>query len=243
MTPTVFCNEVSSVLTALGIQVIIHDKTWAEEKKMGSFLSVSRGSAEPPMFLELHYNGAGTSSKAPIAFVGKGVTFDAGGISIKPSAQMDEMRADMGGAACVVASMKAAAEMKLKVNIVGLIPLTENLPSGTATKPGDLVVAMNGKTIIVDNTDAEGRLILADALCYAQEFKPRFILDIATLTGAMRIALGSAATGVFSNSSELWENLRTAGTVTGDRVWRFPLWQHFNDKMTSEYFFNRWVGL
>jgi len=146
---------------------------------------------------------------------------------------MDEMRADMGGAACVVASIKAAAELKLKVNIIGLIPLTENLPSGTATKPGDLVVAMNGKTIIVDNTDAEGRLILADALCYAQEFKPRFILDIATLTGAMRIALGGVATGVFSNSTEIWENLRSAGTVTGDRVWRFPLWQHFNDKMTK----------
>ena len=237
MTPTVFCNEVSSALFDLPIQVIIHDKAWAQEKKMGSFLSVSRGSEEPPKFLELHYEGAGDSSKPPIAFVGKGVTFDAGGISIKPAGGMDEMRADMGGAACVVASIKAAAELKLKVNIVGLIPLTENLPSGTATKPGDLVVAMNGKTIIVDNTDAEGRLILADALCYAQEFKPRFILDIATLTGAMRIALGGVATGVFSNDTAVWENLRNAGTISGDRVWRFPLWQHYNDKMTSKIIF------
>ncbi|XP_015600885.1 cytosol aminopeptidase isoform X2 [Cephus cinctus] len=233
MTPTIFSEEVSKTLTDLGVQVTVHDKAWAEQKGMGSFLSVSRGSVEPPKFLEINYKGKEDTSVPPIVFVGKGVTFDSGGISIKLSAQMDEMRADMGGAACVVASIKAAAELKLNVNIVGLIPLTENLPSGTATKPGDVVVAMNGKTIIVDNTDAEGRLILADALCYAQEFHPKFILDIATLTGAIRIALGGAATGVFSNCCELYEKLRDAGTITGDRVWRFPLWQHYNDKMTK----------
>ncbi|XP_015509984.1 cytosol aminopeptidase isoform X1 [Neodiprion pinetum] len=235
MTPTIFANQVSTELSQLGVKVQVHDKAWAEQKGMGSFLSVARGSAEPPKFLEISYEGAGKGTKKPIVFVGKGVTFDSGGISIKPSAQMDEMRADMGGAACVVASIKAAAQLQLKVNIVGLIPLTENLPSGTATKPGDVVVAMNGKTICVDNTDAEGRLILADALCYAQEFKPRLTLDIATLTGAMRIALGGVATGVFTNSAELYENLRTAGTFTGDRVWRFPLWQHFNDAMTKSH--------
>lgn len=147
---------------------------------------------------------------------------------------MDEMRADMGGAACVVATIKAIAELKLKINIVGLIPLTENLPSGSATKPGDLVTAMNGKTIIVDNTDAEGRLILADALCYAAEFKPKFTLDIATLTGAIAIALGGGATGVFSTDNALWETLRAAGTLSGDRVWRMPLWQYYNNKMTSK---------
>ncbi|KAK0085323.1 hypothetical protein PV325_005433 [Microctonus aethiopoides] len=234
MTPTIFSQTVSSVLSALGIQVIIHDKAWAEEKKMGSFLSVSRGSIEPPKFLEIHYKG-GSPSDAPIAFVGKGVTFDAGGISLKSAGSMDEMRADMGGAACVVAAIKAAAELKLKVNIVGLIPLTENLPSGSATKPGDIVTAMNGKTIIVDNTDAEGRLILADALCYAAEFNPKFTLDIATLTGAIAIALGGAATGVFSSSSELWETLRAAGTITGDRVWRMPLWQAYNNRMTKPF--------
>lgn len=186
---------------------------------------------------------------------------------------MDEMRADMGGAACVVSAIKAAAQLKLKVNIVGLIPLTENLPSGTATKPGDVVVAMNGKSIIVDNTDAEGRLILADALCYAHEFNPRFvynviseflvyinekkklivyfclyrfILDIATLTGAMRVTLGGAATGVFTNSGDIFEILKCAGSLSGDRMWRLPLWQHFTDKMTSKhtrfnYFYSKFV--
>ena len=233
MTPTIFSEEVCRVLTDLGVKVQVHDKEWAEQKKMGSFLSVSRGSCEPPKFVEIHYNGADDESK-PIVFVGKGVTFDAGGISLKPSSDMDEMRADMSGAACVAAAIRAAAELKLKVNIIGLIPLTENLPSGTATKPGDLVVAMNGKTIIVDNTDAEGRLILADALCYAHEFKPKFILDIATLTGAAMIALGGAATGVFTNDGTLFEKLKDAGTLTGDRVWRLPLWQHFTDEMTKK---------
>ncbi|KZC05947.1 Cytosol aminopeptidase, partial [Dufourea novaeangliae] len=233
MTPTIFSQEICSVLTKLGIIVKVHDKEWAEQKKMGSFLSVSHGSCEPPKFVEIHYKGADDNSQ-PIVFVGKGVTFDAGGISLKPPADMDEMRADMTGAACVVAAIRAAAELKLKVNMIGLIPLTENLPSGTATKPGDLVVAMNGKSIIVDNTDAEGRLILADALCYAHEFDPRFILDIATLTGAMRISLGGAATGVFTNDGTLYEKLRDAGTLTGDRVWRFPLWQYFTDEMTKK---------
>lgn len=233
MTPTIFSEKVSEILTSVGVQVTVHDKAWAESKKMGSFLSVSRGSQEEPKFVEIHYKG-GAPGDAPIAFVGKGVTFDAGGISLKPPGGMDEMRADMGGAACVVASIKAVAELKLKINIVGLIPLTENLPSGTATKPGDIFTAMNGKTIIVDNTDAEGRLILADGLCYAAEFKPKFTMDIATLTGAIRIALDNAATGVFTTSPELYETLRSAGEVTGDRVWRMPLWQHYNSKMTSK---------
>ncbi|XP_066588327.1 cytosol aminopeptidase-like isoform X3 [Prorops nasuta] len=232
MTPTVFAQEVSKVLTSLQIDVKVHDRAWAEQKGMGSFLSVSNGSIQPPKFVEISYKGAGDDVQ-PVVFVGKGVTFDAGGISIKPAAQMDEMRADMGGAACVVASIKAAAELKLKLNIIGLIPLTENLPSGSATKPGDLVVAMNGKSIIVDNTDAEGRLILADALCYAHEFQPKFILDIATLTGAMIIALANAATGVFSNNTQLYESLRNAGTISGDRVWRFPLWKYFSDKISK----------
>ncbi|XP_024887625.1 cytosol aminopeptidase-like [Temnothorax curvispinosus] len=234
MTPTIFSQRVCEVLTHLGVDVQVRDKSWAEQKKMGSFLSVARGSTEPPKFLEISYKGAENSSESPVTFVGKGVTFDAGGISLKPSSEMDEMRADMSGAACVAATIRAAAELKLKKNIVGLIPLTENLPSGHATKPGDLVQAMNGKTIIVDNTDAEGRLILADALCYAQQFNPRFILDIATLTGAMRIALSNSATGVFTNDSNLYETLRNAGTVTGDRVWRFPLWQHFTDEVTKK---------
>lgn len=234
MTPTIFSQKVTEVLTQLGVTVQVHEKEWAEKKGMGSFLSVARGSEEPPKFLEISYKGADSSSELPVTLVGKGVTFDAGGISLKPSSEMDEMRADMSGAACVAATIRAAAELKLKKNIVGLIPLTENLPSGHATKPGDLVRAMNGKTIIVDNTDAEGRLILADALCYAQEFNPRFVVDVATLTGAMRIALSNSATGVFTNDGNLFETLRSAGTVTGDRVWRLPLWKHFTDEVTKK---------
>ncbi|KAL6262665.1 hypothetical protein P5V15_005458 [Pogonomyrmex californicus] len=233
MTPTIFSQRVFEVLTNLGIDVQVHDKSWAQQKKMGSFLSVSRGSIEEPKFLEINYKGA-DENESPVVLVGKGVTFDAGGISLKPSSEMDEMRADMSGAACVAATIRATAELKLKKNIIGLIPLTENLPSGHATKPGDLVQAMNGKTIIVDNTDAEGRLILADALCYAQEFNPRLILDIATLTGAMRVALSNSATGVFTNNSHFYEALRAAGTITGDRVWRFPLWQHFTDEVIKK---------
>ncbi|XP_069679643.1 cytosol aminopeptidase-like isoform X2 [Periplaneta americana] len=232
MTPRIFAQNATELLTAHDVKVTVRDKSWAESKKMGSFLSVARGSTEPPVFLEISYTGASSQYK-PIALVGKGVTFDSGGISLKPPAKMDEMRADMGGGACVVAAIYAAARLKLKVNLIGLIPLTENLPSGSATKPGDVVHAMNGKSIIVDNTDAEGRLILADALCYAQEFNPQLTVDIATLTGAIRIALGSAAAGVYSNSTPLFQKLQQAGALTGDRVWRMPLWQHYTKAMTD----------
>ncbi|KAJ4451388.1 hypothetical protein ANN_02850 [Periplaneta americana] len=310
-------KNATELLTAHDVKVTVRDKSWAESKKMGSFLSVARGSTEPPVFLEISYTGASSQYK-PIALVGKGVTFDSGGISLKPPAKMDEMRADMGGGACVVAAIYAAARLKLKVNLIDalmyvynillhelnpgygndnndilindgkinprpnaesypaillqlverkprkklqpgfepsparfmvrhmltvtpqwwtsqyrLIPLTENLPSGSATKPGDVVHAMNGKSIIVDNTDAEGRLILADALCYAQEFNPQLTVDIATLTGAIRIALGSAAAGVYSNSTPLFQKLQQAGALTGDRVWRMPLWQHYTKAMTD----------
>nr|XP_018906745.1 PREDICTED: cytosol aminopeptidase-like isoform X3 [Bemisia tabaci] len=232
MTPTIFSQVVKENLTSEKIKLSIHDQKWAEEKKMGAFLSVTRGSNEPPAFLEISYSG-GSSNDKPVVLVGKGVTFDSGGISIKPSASMDEMRADMGGAACVVSTVLAASKLQLPINLTVLTPLCENMPSGHATKPGDIVTAMNGKTIQVDNTDAEGRLILADALCYAASFQPRLTLDIATLTGAMMVAIGGAATGVFTNSSSVWEELRAAGTVTGDRVWRFPLWKHYTSKMTE----------
>ncbi|KAG8306625.1 bleomycin hydrolase [Homalodisca vitripennis] len=232
MTPTIFAKNAAEALTSHGVEVIAHDANWAQDHKMGSFLSVTRGSVEPPVFLEMSYKG-GKSGDKPILLVGKGITFDSGGISIKPAGSMSDMRADMGGAACVVATLQAAAKLKLPINIVGLTPLCENMPSGSATKPGDVVVAMNGKTIQVDNTDAEGRLVLADALCYAAQFTPKFTLDIATLTGAMRIALGEAATGVFSNSTALWHQLHQAGALTGDRVWRFPLWDHYTKQMTD----------
>jgi len=229
LNPSQFCARVSQEMEGLPVEVKVRDKAWAEEMKMGSFLSVAAGSHQPPKFLELHFSNGGDSEA--VVLVGKGVTFDTGGISIKPSGKMDKMRADMGGAAVVTATMKAVARLGLPVNLVVLVPLTENMPGGSATKPGDVVTAMNGKTIQVDNTDAEGRLILADALCYADTFSPRVVLDVATLTGAMSVALGAGATGVFSSSSQEYLRLESCGVSSGDRVWRMPLWSHYEEKM------------
>lgn len=231
MTPTIFCQQAVELGKPLGINVTVHDRQWAEEKKMGSFLSVTNGSDEPAKFLELSYNNAPDTK--PVVLVGKGITFDSGGISIKPSANMDEMRADMHGAANVLATVITLATLKAPVNVVALAPLTENLPSGKATKPGDVVFASNGKSIQIDNTDAEGRLVLADALHYAHSFDGQLILDIATLTGAMRAAIGSGASGVFSTSHKYWNLLHEAGTKTGDRVWRFPLFNHYTKQVTD----------
>lgn len=233
MTPTKFAENVRANISK-SVDVQVHDKEWAQKQKMGSFLSVAAGSAEPPIFLELTYNG-NPSQKQPIALVGKGITFDSGGISLKPSAKMDEMRADMSGGAIVVATIHALAENGVKVNVKGFVPLTENLPGGRATKPGDVVTARNGKTICVDNTDAEGRLVLVDALDYAAEFKPKWILDIATLTGAMGIAVGDCLTGAFCNNEQLWKELESASVVTGDRVWRMPLLKHYSKQMTGTF--------
>lgn len=188
MTPLIFAKTVAERCEPLGVHVQAHDLAWATEKKMGSFQSVTRGSAEPPVFLELRYTGAPDDKSKPIVLVGKGITFDTGGISLKPGSKMDEMRADMGGAACVAGAIAALAELRAPVNVIGLMPLCENMPSGTATKPGDVVYAMNGKSICVDNTDAEGRLVLCDALCYAETLQPRLVLDIATLTGAVKVS-------------------------------------------------------
>lgn len=235
MTPTIFAKKAQEVLSPLGVDVCIRDKAWAENLKMGSFLSVARGSVEPPVFLELCYNGGDND---PVVLIGKGVTFDSGGISIKPSAAMAEMRADMAGGACVVGALQGLAGLKTKANVVALVPLVENLPSGSATKPGDVVTAMNGKTICVDNTDAEGRLILADALCYSGKFKPKWILDIATLTGAMVVSIGDTGTGVFTNSNKLYEELEKAGACTGDRVWKFPLWKKYCEQVNDYPFYD-----
>uniref|UniRef100_I3JV15 Cytosol aminopeptidase n=1 Tax=Oreochromis niloticus TaxID=8128 RepID=I3JV15_ORENI len=235
ITPTAFAKTIEEKLRRFFSNKLCRcrPQAWIEEQQMGAFLSVSKGSEEPPVFLELHYNGSPDSKQPPLLLVGKGITFDSGGISLKPSASMDAMRADMGGAATVCASIVTAASLKLPVNIIGLAPLCENMPSGKATKPGDVVRAKNGKTIQVDNTDAEGRLILADALCYGHVFNPRAIVNVATLTGAMDVALGSAAAGVFTNSDWLWEQLHRASVVTGDRVWRMPLFQHYTKQVTD----------
>lgn len=232
MTPTIFCQNAEQLLKGLNnVKVIVHDKKWAEEKKMGSFLSVSKGSTEPLKFLEVHYNNKPDSK--PIALVGKGICFDSGGLSLKSPTSMEKMRYDMGGAASVVSTIYALASLQAQVNVIGLTPLCENLPGGPANKPGDVVVAMNGKSIQIDNTDAEGRLVLADGLTYADEFNPQAILDVATLTGAIGVALGSTATGVFSTSTKLYEHLRKAGSHTGDRVWRMPLFSHYTTQVTD----------
>ncbi|XP_007517924.1 cytosol aminopeptidase [Erinaceus europaeus] len=235
MTPTRFATIIEKELKNASSKTEVHirPKSWIEEQGMGSFLSVAKGSEEPPVFLEIHYKGSPDADEPPLVFVGKGITFDSGGISIKAAASMDLMRADMGGAATICSAIVSAARLSLPINIVGLAPLCENMPSGKANKPGDVVRARNGKTIQVDNTDAEGRLILADALCYAHTFDPKLIINAATLTGAMDIALGSGATGVFTNSSWLWKKLFEASIETGDRVWRMPLFEHYTRQVVD----------
>ncbi|XP_003411330.1 cytosol aminopeptidase [Loxodonta africana] len=235
MTPTRFAEIIEKNLKDANskTEVYVRPKSWIEEQAMGSFLSVAKGSDEPPVFLEIHYKGSPDACEPPLVFVGKGITFDSGGISIKASANMDLMRADMGGAATICSAIVSAAKLNLPINIIGLAPLCENMPSGKANKPGDVVRAKNGKTIQVDNTDAEGRLILADALCYAHTFNPKLIINAATLTGAMDIALGSGATGVFTNSTWLWTKLFEASVETGDRVWRMPLFEHYTKQVVD----------
>lgn len=201
---------------------------------MGSFLSVTAGSSEPAKFIIMQYQGA-AKTKAPIVIVGKGITFDTGGISLKPPAAMDEMKYDMGGAAAAFGVMRAAVEIGIKVNLVVLIPTCENMPSATATKPGDVVTSMSGQTIEVLNTDAEGRLILCDALTYARRFKPAALIDIATLTGAVVIALGKHRMGLMANSDKLADALMGAGDAADDLAWRLPLDKPYNDLLKSNF--------
>lgn len=204
-----------------------------EKLKMGSFLSVARGSDEEPRLIVFEYKGK-TSSK-PNVIVGKGITFDTGGISLKPGAAMDEMKFDMCGAASVFGTIKALSEMNAKAHVVGIIAAAENMPSGCATKPGDVVTSMSGQTIEVLNTDAEGRLVLCDALTYAERFKPKSVIDIATLTGACVIALGSHASGLFSNNQTLADKLLAAGESTGDRAWQMPIWDEYHASLKSNF--------
>jgi len=208
----------------------------AEMKRlgMGSLLSVSRGSQEPARLITLEYHGS-RAKKRPAVLIGKGVTFDSGGISIKPSPAMDEMKFDMCGAASVMGALKTAASLALPVNLVGIVAATENLPSSTASKPGDIYTSMSGQTIEVLNTDAEGRLVLCDAFTYASRFKPDVVVDIATLTGACVIALGAHAAGLFGNNDRLAEQLLEAGEFSHDRAWRLPLWDEYADALKSNF--------
>lgn len=222
MTPTILAEETVKAAKGTKLKVTVWDAKKIKAEKMGSFLSVSLGSEQEPKFIVMEYNGA-AASKKPVCFVGKGLTFDSGGISIKPSSGMEEMKYDMCGGANVIGTMLAIAKLKLKVNVIGLVPTTENMPGPNANKPGDIVVARNGKTIEVNNTDAEGRLILNDALVYACEQKPAAIFDAATLTGAMVVALGNIHTGFFTRNDKLAAKINEAATETGELVWRMPL--------------------
>jgi leucyl aminopeptidase len=216
------------------IKVTVMERPEIESLGMGSFLSVTNGSDEPPRFIVLEYEQAGKKQK-PTVLVGKGITFDTGGISIKPAGDMDQMKFDMCGAGAVLGTLRAIAELKSKLNVVGLIPACENMPSGRATKPGDIVKSMSGQTVEVLNTDAEGRLILADALTYAERYEPQAVVDVATLTGAMVIALGHVASGVFSNSDSLARALIAAGDDAYDRGWQLPLWDDYQEGLASNF--------
>lgn len=222
MTPTMLAEETEKAAKGTKLKVTVWDKAKIKSEKMGSFLSVSLGSSQDPRFIIMEYNGGGASKK-PVCFVGKGLTFDSGGISIKPSGGMEEMKYDMCGGANVIGAMLAIAKLKLKVNVIGLVPTTENMPGPSANKPGDIVIARNGKTIEVNNTDAEGRLILNDALVYACEQNPAAIFDAATLTGAMVVALGNIHTGFFTRNDKLAAKVEAAAKSTGELVWRMPL--------------------
>ncbi|MBU3694417.1 MAG: leucyl aminopeptidase [Rhodocyclaceae bacterium] len=234
-TPSYLADRAEALGKEAGLKVQVFDEKAIAKMDMGSFLSVARGSAEPPRFIVLRYQGA-AKDDPPVALVGKGVTFDTGGISIKPSGEMDEMKYDMCGAASVFGTLHAVAQLKLPINVVGIIPATENMPGGKATKPGDIVTSMSGQTIEILNTDAEGRLILCDALTYAKEkVKPVLAIDIATLTGACVIALGHVASGLYSNDDKLAKELLDAGHAAWDRAWHMPLWDDYQQQLSSNF--------
>jgi leucyl aminopeptidase len=232
--PEEFANR-AAALKALGVEVEILDKKALTDLKMGALLGVAQGSIRDPRVVIMRWNG-GKPGDAPVAFVGKGVCFDSGGISIKPAGGMEDMKGDMGGAACVVGLMEALAGRKAKCNAVGAIGLVENMPDGAAQRPGDIVTTMSGQTIEIVNTDAEGRLVLADVLWHVQtSCKPRYMIDLATLTGAIMVALGQEYTGLFSNDDALAEALRKAGEATGERVWRMPLGPYYEKQNESKF--------
>jgi leucyl aminopeptidase len=233
MTPTHLANEASKAGKEAGLDVEIFDEAKCRELGMGSFLSVAQGSVQPPKFIVMRYNGD-PGSKELLALVGKGITFDTGGISLKPPERMEEMKYDMSGGAGVIAAMRAIGMLKPKLNVVGLVPATENMPGGKATKPGDIVTAMNGKTIEVINTDAEGRLILCDAICYANTLGATRIVDTATLTGACVIALGHAASAAISNDDAFVGEFLAAAKPTGERYWQMPLYDDYSAAMKSD---------
>ncbi len=234
-TPTYLAKQARAMAKKYApLKVSVLEKAQMEKLGMGALLSVTTGSSEAPKFIIAEYKG-GKAKEKPVVLVGKGITFDTGGISIKPSATMDEMKYDMCGAASVLGTLTACAELQLKCNVIGLVPSCENMPSGEATKPGDIVTSMSGQTIEVLNTDAEGRLILCDALTYSERFDPDAVVDVATLTGACIVALGHHASAVMGNHPPLVHELLNAGKTSSDRAWELPLWTEYDEQLKSNF--------
>src|SRR6059058_3252667 len=237
MTPTELANRAREMVESLKVpelKIDIHDADFIKEKKMGAFWSVSQGSDEPPALIEIIYSPAGAPEKPVLGLVGKGITFDSGGISIKPSDGMEKMKYDMAGGAAMIGAMRAIALLKPKVKVISIVCAAENMPSGKAQKPGDVQFAMNGKAIEIINTDAEGRLVLADGLCYARELGATHLIDAATLTGAIGVALGMVNAGVFSNNDETFGKFETALETSGEKFWRMPLGEEYADLIKSD---------
>jgi leucyl aminopeptidase len=233
-TPSYLAEEAKKLARQFKLQVEVLERRDMERLGMGAFLSVTNASHQPPKLIVLRYSG-GAKGKKPLALVGKGITFDTGGISLKPAGEMDEMKFDMSGAGSVLGTLRALAGMEAPVNVVGVIPTCENMPGGHATKPGDIVTTLSGQTVEILNTDAEGRLILCDALTYASRFEPDAVIDVATLTGACVVALGHVATGLFSNDAKLAEEIREAADDAWDRVWPMPLWDDYQEQLRSNF--------
>ena len=228
LTPSEFARRIASKFRGTSVKVTVFNEKEIKKRKMGGLLGVGMGRSNPPRFIVLRYNGGKNKKSKPIALVGKGITFDSGGISIKPASGMGEMKADMSGAGVVAGLFLAAVKAKLPVNLIGIIASAENMPSGSSMRPGDIVITSSGKSIEVDNTDAEGRMVLSDALHYASKQKPKLIIDLATLTGACVVALGELTAGMFTKDEKLKEKLYTSGLKTYDRVWPMPLWDDYN---------------
>ena len=233
MTPSQMAETAKRLAETYGLELSVLEREQMQELGMGALLGVAQGSQQPPKFITLHYRG-GDATEIDVALVGKGVTFDSGGISIKPSEGMVEMKGDMAGGAAVMAAISAIAQLKPKINVMAIIPATENLPGDNALKPGDILTAMNGKTIEIISTDAEGRLILADALGYAKRLGAKLIVDVATLTGAMRVALGEIYSGAFGNNQELMDRMVAAGAEAGELIWPMPMHEGYKEQIESD---------
>jgi leucyl aminopeptidase len=233
-TPTYLAEEAKKLARQFKLQLEVLERRDMEKLGMGALLAVASASQQPPKFIVLRYSG-GAKSRRPAVLVGKGITFDTGGISLKPAGEMDEMKFDMSGAGSVLGTLRALAGMRAPVNVIGVIPATENMPGGRATRPGDVVTTLSGQTVEVLNTDAEGRLILCDALTYSERFNPEVVIDVATLTGACVIALGHVASGLFANDDRLAAEIEAAADDAWDRVWRMPIWDDYQEQLRSNF--------